>query len=296
MKKKIVLFLLVFFISLNVFAADYEYNAADFDDISKMTKKLTDNNFEKLKKWNVSKLLIVEFAGEFMQSKEVSSSVFAQRATNTLTTKTSTIYLGNDYYNSVINRVYELVEKAFEDAGFEVVPKENLTELEYYKSLELDFEKTTKGYKGSVFSDGVTTKGIKMSAEGLGLFPTNPLKAIKLISNLAELTNAAQANGAIKVSFYIDKGKKGAPVLKSFDIILNGDLRGDEVGFKGNKKISYGFYKQNQNIFKLKKSMENRIDISGEEKGSVDLEKYDNGLMELINATINMMKESLKGI
>jgi len=30
------------------------------------------------------------------------------------------------------------------------------------------------------------------------------------------------------------------------------------------------------------------IDISGEKKGSVDSEKYDNGLLELITAVINI--------
>ncbi|MBP7653521.1 hypothetical protein KA977_08865 [Candidatus Dependentiae bacterium] len=294
MKKTALLILCFILINSIIYAGDYEYDANDFKDIEKISGKLTDNNFSDLKKWNVSNIVIVECAGEFLQSKEVTSSVFSQRTTGTISTKTSTIHLGNEYYNSVINRFYDMIKNVFEENGFQVVPKENLTSLERYKSLELDFEKTTKGYTGSILSDGVTKKGIKVSAENLGLFPTNPFKAIKLAGRLAELTNDAKANAAMKISFYIDKGKKGAPVLKSLDIVLFADLRGIEVGFEGNKKMSYSFHRQNETIFKIKKPMVNLIDISGEEKGAVDMEKYDKGLMELISAAVDMMKFTLQ--
>ena len=294
MKKIIGVFFLIIAFSFILCAGDYEFDSKDFSDIGKMAGKLTDHKFEKLKKWNASKIVVVECAGEFLQSREVTSSVFAQRSTGSITTKTSTIDLGNDYYNSVINRFYDKIKTAFEEYGIEVVPKENLISLEKYKTLELDFEKTTRGYKGSVFSDGVTKKGIKVSAEGLGLFPTNPFKAIKLAVRLAELTNDAKANSALKVSFYVDKGKKGAPVLRNFDLTLFADLRGEEVGFEGNKKMSYTFHRQNENIFKLNKPIVNLTDISGEEKGTVNIEKYDEALMQIIDAAINMMKEDLK--
>jgi|GEM_PF-1848678 len=281
-------------LSFPAVAGEYEYDGKDFSDMGKMAGKLTEHKFDKLGKMKADKFVIVEFAGEFLQSKEVSNSVFSQRATGTTSTSTSTITLGNEYYNSVLNRTYDMIKTAFEESGFTVVPKENLTSLEKYKSLDLDFEKSTKGYTGSAFSDGVTTRGVKVSAKGLGLFPTSPMKIIKLMANLADLTNDAQANSALKVSFYIDKGKKGAPVLKSLDIIAYADLRGDERGFAGHKKMYYEFYKQNVQIFKLSKPMVNKVDISGPEKGSVDMEKYDKGLMELITAAIGMMKEDLK--
>jgi len=275
-------------------AGDYAYEAADFQDPARMAGKLTDHNLGKLEKWKAGKIVLVEFAGEFLQSKEVTSSVFSQRATGQVTTKTSTIQLGGDYYDSVINRFYDMVKAAFEENGYPIVPRDNLASLERYKSLELDMEKTTKGYKGSAFSDGVSTKGLKISAEGLGLFPTNPLKAIKLAVRLAELTHDAEAGSAMRVSFYVDKGKKGAPVLKSMDIVLYADMEANEVGFAGNKKMSYGFKRQNETIFKLSKPMVNKVDISGPEKGSVDMEKYDQGLMALLGAAVDMLKADLK--
>ncbi|HPG30312.1 MAG TPA: hypothetical protein PKY81_15180 [bacterium] len=294
MKKILLCVILVAIFAASAFSGDYEYDANDFNDLNKISGKLTDNKLAKLKKWNVSDIVIVECAGEFLQSKEVINSVFSQRNSGMITTKTSTIQLGNEYYNLVINRFYDMIKSAFEENGYKVVPKENLTSLERYTSLDLDFEKSTKGYTGSVLSDGVTKKGIKISAEGLGLFPTSPFKAIKLAGRLAELTNDAKANAAMKINFYIDKGKKGVPVLKSFNIILYGDLRGQETGFEGNKKMFYSFYVGNETIFTLKKPMVNPVDISGEEKGTVNMAKYDDALMELLTGAVNMLKTSFK--
>lgn len=292
--KKVFLAVFMFTLLMSAGAYAYDYNAADFSDLKKMTDKLTDNNLAKLKKWNASKIIVVECAGEFLQSKEVSNSVFSQRTTGTTITTTSTLTIGNEYYNSVINRFYEMIKKTFTENGFEIVPREKLTALEGYKALDLDFEKTTKGYTGSALSQGVSTKGIKVSAEGLGLFPTSPFKIVKLMGNLSSLTNASGANAAMKINFYIDKTKKGAPVLRSMDLIIYADLRGYEVGFEGNKKMAYDFHRQNENIFRITKPIVNDLDIAGEEKGSVDMAKYDKGLMEALNAAVAMLNESFK--
>ncbi len=111
---------------------------------------------------------------------------------------------------------------------------------------------------------------------------------------LAELTHDAQAGSAMRISFYVDKGKKGAPTLKSMDVVVYADLDGQKVGFAGNKKMSYNFKRQNETVFKLKKPLANPVDIAGPEKGDVDVEKYDAALMELLTAAVDMLKADLK--
>ena len=276
------------------YAGDYTYNAEDFKDTAKMAGKLTDQKFDKLHKWNINKPVIAEFAGEFLQSKEVTASAFAQMNADTTVKTVSTIKLGGDYYNSVLDRLYDMVSAALTEGGVVITPKENLASNEKYKALDLDFQKTTKGYTGGMFKDSVSSKGIKVSVEGLGLFPTSPLKAMKFVASMADMTNASGADGAFKVNFYINKGKGGSPVLQSFEIVAYGDLRCEERGFSGNKKLACDFYKQNETIFSLNKSMISKADISGATKGSVDMEKYDKALMELLGSAVDMMKVTIK--
>lgn len=66
MKKLFILFYLLF-LSVNVFAVDY--NAEKFKDIEKMANKLVKDRINDLKKFNVKKVIIVEYTGEFLQSK-----------------------------------------------------------------------------------------------------------------------------------------------------------------------------------------------------------------------------------
>lgn len=308
--RKLVLMLVVSMLAMPATAGGYKYDAEDFKDIPKMADKLTDNDLSKLKKWNANKIVVSECTGEFLQSKEVTASAFAQSTaemgaaqtaaatgaplyTYTVNSKTYAITLGAEYYNSILNRVYDMVQQAFVDAGYQFVPKENLTAQEKYKTLDLDFQKTTKGYTGGMFKDSVSSKGLKVSAEGLGIYPTSPIKAMKLAGRIAELTGESGADTAMRINFYVDKGKKGAPVLRDFSITVNSDLRSDMRGFKGHESKVYEFYKQNNVIFKLNDALISQDDISGTEKNSVNMQKYDQALMTLIGSTIDMLKADL---
>ncbi|MFH2203012.1 MAG: hypothetical protein ABIJ96_07850 [Elusimicrobiota bacterium] len=278
-----------------VYAGPVKYNAGEFTDTAKMAKKLTaGKQLKKLKKWNVSNIIITECVGEFMQSREVSAGAMESRWSDFTIKTQSTIDLGGDYYNSVADRVYTLVQKAFEDNGFSFVSKESLMENERYQKLNLEFEKKTRGYTGGVMKQSVTTKGMKRSATGLGIYPSNPLTAIKLAVGVADMTAEIKADSAMRIKFYVDKGKNGTPVLKTFEVLISGDLRGEEVGFKGHKKMSYGFRRQDENIFALEKPITSTVDIQGEGKGSVDMKKYDEALFAIVGSVVDMLGHSLK--
>ena len=57
-----------------------------------------------------------------------------------------------------------------------------------------------------------------------------------------------------------------------------------EVGFKGKKKMSYGFKTSGENIFNLKKGIITTDDVIEGKKGPLDIKKYDTALMEIIFA------------
>jgi len=61
-----------------------------------------------------------------------------------------------------------------------------------------------------------------------------------------------------------------------------------------NKKTNYGFHKQDESVFALKEPVTSTVDIGGQEKGSVDMKKYDEALFEIVDSVIAMLDHSLK--
>ncbi len=266
------------------FAGPEVFKQDSASDIKKFAKSALDLNLKKLKKLNVKKLVILECFGEYVISKEVSNSASSQRHTGWATSRTTSLDMGSDYYTNTSNLVYQAVKEAFESNGIGIVPIEELLANEKYVSFNLEEEKSGRGASSGMFKPTVVEKTQKVSVPGLGIFPSSPLKLIKLIINLGDITHAVGAEGFLQVKFKVDSGKNFKPVLKNFDVLLSADIREEEVGFKGNKKMRYDFMTQWAPVVKLEKEFITAEEVTETKKGPVVVEKYDKGLMEMLYA------------
>lgn len=287
--KKIIISLAVICFFSAFFSGNVKYDAEKFKDTAKMSQKLLKTSLKILKKQKIKKLAILECYGEFMQSKEVSASAFEQRHSSYTMKSTSTIKLDKDYYTNTTNAVFDIVRATFESNGIKIVPIEEVTNNPTYKDYNLEEEKSGRGATSGLFKNTTVTKTQKVSTSGLGIFP-GPLKMIKVVLKLAQLTHELGADGFLQVNFYVDKGKNGAPILSQLNMKLSSDIRAQEVGFAGNKKMRYDLYTQWHEMVSLKTPVESTVDIQGENKGDVNMEAYDKALMEILTSVNDMLK------
>ncbi|MDD5756895.1 MAG: hypothetical protein PHR23_06410 [bacterium] len=271
-----------------------KFTAADTADISKFVKKNLSIDVKKMKKLGVKKLVILECYGEYVTSKEVTNSASSQRYTGWVNTKTDTLEFDKDYYTVTSNLVYAAVKEAFEANGIEIVSKADIQAKEAYISFNLEEEKEGRGASSGLSKPTTVEKTQKVSTTGLGIFPSSPLKMIKLVMNLGEITHSLGAEGFLQVKFKVDKNKKDQPVLDQFDILLSTDLRGQEVGFKGDKKMRYDFYVQWQPILKLKVELESQDPVREDKKGPLNVAMYDKALTSMLSAVTNGFSSGLK--
>lgn len=294
MKKILQSLVLLLLIAQPLFAGGAKFTAADAADISKFAKKNLSIDVKKMKKLGVKKLVILECYGEYVTSKEVTNSASSQRYSGWVSTKTDTLEFDKDYYTVTSNLVYAAVKEAFEANGIEIVSKADIQANEAYISFNLEEEKEGRGVSAGLFKPTTVEKTQKVSTTGLGIFPSSPLKMIKLVMNLGEITHSLGAEGFLQVKFKVDKNKKDQPVLDQFDILLSTDLRGQEVGFKGDKKMRYDFYVQWQPILKLQKELESQDPVREDKKGPLNVGMYDKALTSMLSAVINGFSSGLK--
>ncbi|MBN1227746.1 MAG: IS200/IS605 family transposase [Deltaproteobacteria bacterium] len=148
--------------------------------------------------------------------------------------------------------------------------EEYIKKYEAYTNFNLEEEKAGRGVTSGLYKPTVVEKSQKVSTTGLGLFP-GPFKMIKVVMNLGEITHIVGADGFLQINFKVGKGKQSKPVLQEFNILLSADLRSQEVGFKGNKKMRYDFYTQWTPIVKLKKDLISTDDVLDCKKGPLKI-------------------------
>ncbi len=270
-----------------------KFTSTETSDPADFAKDYLDISAKKLKKLGIKKLVILECYGEYVTSKEITNSANSQRYTGWIRTNTDTLEFDKDYYTVTSNMVYEAVKEAFEENGIEIVSKADLQANETYSAFNLEEEKDGRGVTAGMYKPTTVELTQTVSTSGLGIFPISPLKRIKLVGNLGEITNAVGAEGFVQVKFKIDKNKKDQPVLDMFDIILSADLRGTEVGFKGHKKMRYDFHMQWHQLMKLKKVIESQDPVRADKKSPFDLVMYDKALGSMLSSVIGGFKAGL---
>ncbi|MBU0996026.1 MAG: hypothetical protein KJ737_26320 [Proteobacteria bacterium] len=295
--KKLLVILFVFAFSVSsTFAGAYVFKQEDASDLKKFTKKTLDLNLKKLKKLGIKKLVIMECYGEYVTSKEVTSSANSQRYTGRITTNTNTLNLGKDFYTDTSNLVYQAVKEAFEKNGIEVVSREDLLANEKYANFNLEEEKEGRGASAGLYKPTVVEKTQSVSASNLGIFPSNPLKMIKLLINICEITHSVGAEAVVQVKFKVDKDKNFKPILKQFDVIMSAEIKPQEVGFKGNKKMRYDFLTQNEPLVKMKTELITADEVTDGKKGPFNVEKYDKALMGILYTVTDSLSFGIKEI
>lgn len=282
-----------------VFAGLVKFDAAKFTP-EYTAKDILRPNCKVFKKLNVKKVAILECYGEYMQSKEVSASAlektnWANDATNwvPLKSQVSTIDLGNDFYTFATDQVYDKIAKAFSDSGIEVIGKDIIAASPLYAKFDLEAESSGGGYTGGIAKQSVTTKTLKRSTSGLGLFSNNPFKLMGIIPKMGEMIKETGADAAVRVMFYVDKGKNGVPMITQFKMDFYGNVEAVTAGFKGHEKTSYYVKQGPDTIFMIDKGIESQSNIAGTEKGSVDIQKYNSAMQEIAGALTEAFKLNL---
>ncbi len=270
-----------------------KFTSTETVDPSVFAKDNLNINAKKLKKLGIKKLVILECYGEYVTSKEITNSANDQRYTGWIRTNTDTLEFDKDYYTVTSNMVYEAVKEAFEENGIEIVSKADLQANEIYSAFNLEEEKEGRGVTAGMYKPTTVELTQTVSTTGLGIFPMSPLKRIKLVGNLGEITNGVGAEGFVQVKFKIGKNKKDQPILETFDIILSADLRGTEVGFKGHKKMRYDFYMQWHQLLKLDKAIESQDPVRADKNSPFDFAMYDKALGSILSAVIGGFKAGL---
>ncbi|OGS23632.1 MAG: hypothetical protein A2297_08360 [Elusimicrobia bacterium RIFOXYB2_FULL_48_7] len=240
-------------------------------------------NLKLLKKLKVKKLVILECVGEFVTSKEVTGSASSPDfyGNTYTTTRTSTLKFDKDFYTNTSDAVYETIVALFEKHGIEIVRKETVGQSPTYQEWNLKEEKAGRGYTGGMFKDSVVTKAQKVSTVGLGVFP-GPIGMIGVVGDLGPITAELGADGFIQVHFRVDKSKKFAPVLSSFEMLLSADMRSQKVGFKGKEKLRYDFYTQWANLVSMKKGIESKTNFDKKKDGKFDVDQYNAELKDML--------------
>ncbi len=278
--------LLIFLFLAGTLSAQVSYDPEKFKDISKVSKKLVKVNAKNVLKHEVNKIVITEFFGEFVTSKETSPSTFEKRHSNWYVEKKATLEMGSDYYESLTNQIYNEVVRVFEENNIKVLDKDILIENEDYIALGLKEEKTGRQYSGGVMKQSTTSEIIKRSVTGMGMY-TETLK-IGAVAKIKEMVpNIAKANGcngAAQVKFRVGMGKKGKPTLAYINVTLDSNIAEFKAG-KG--KVTYAFKNGGAAIFTTANGLSNDADIDGDEEGEVDITKYNTSIMDMVTAMCN---------
>lgn len=276
-----------------LFAGDkkVEYKPEELKDPAKVAKDyVAYGNLKLLKKLNVKKLVILECTGEFVTSKEVTDGAMGGRTdyfgNSYKTTRTSSLKFSKDFYTNTVDAVYETIVDLFEKHGIEVVRKEVVKQSPTYQEWNLKEEKEGRGYTGGVFKDSVVTKAQKVSTVGLGVFP-GPIGMMGVIGDLGPITHELGADGFLQVHFKVDKSKKDAPVLLSFEILMSADLRPRKYGFKGKEKTAYDFYTQWNNLVSMKTGIESKTKLDKKVEGKFDVTTYQTELNDMLYGIVS---------
>jgi len=278
--------LVVFFVAMSTLfvQAQVKYNDQDFSDISKMADKIANVNAKNLIKDGIKKVMIVEFFGEFVTAKEVD---------NGYTIAKSSAELGSDYYEMVANVLYEKVKKIFYDNGIEILDKDTLINNQDYIALGLKQEKKGRQYTGGVAKSSKTSEIEKRSVTGMGMYSeTLQLMAISKINTLVpKIANDNNCQAALKVKFRIGMGKKFTPTLDYINLTMDSKIDSYNAG-KG--KVTYYFKNGAAGICSTTKGLFTDADVMSNEKGKIDMDKYNDALMKLADALCNSYSYLIK--
>jgi hypothetical protein len=261
-----------------------KFKAEEFADPAKAAKKYVGVNAKKLKELKGKKLIVVECSGEFVRSKTKIEGGFD--------VEKQWLTMNQEWNVKAVDGVYDAMKQMLEANGITVAPKEELTSNASYQEMNLKSEKGTKSYKGGIGKQAVSTKGEKVAASGMGVFGLGG--EFGLAKRLPHIIQETGSQGSLRISFYVDWGKDSAPVLSKFSVTYDGDLIEQEVGFKGHKKMDYYNKTQNAGLFSLKKPLASQANVRGEKRGQIDMEKYNQALMEMVNAVVNSFSAGLQ--
>ena len=271
------LLLIVAFVSAN---AQIKYED-DFKDPETAAKKLVKVNLNWLNKAGVKTVIIHNFVGEFVTSKETSPSAFEQSHSTRWTSKTVGFTMGSDYYATIVNALYAEFVEMLKENGIEVLDKSILTNNQAYNDLGLEDERERKGYSGGVMKQQTTTTTLRRGPEGMGVLPDIAVgKFVKLGKITAQIAVDKNCQASLGVAIRVDIGKNGIPVLNQMSVSMNSDVK--QTGGKpywNNGGIE---------IMAMKDALyDPKADIMKDgSKKDLDLGKYNEELFKLID-TVN---------
>lgn len=247
----------------------------------KEAAKIAKVNAKALNKAGITKVMFIEFYGDFVTSKETSPSTMSQRYSSAPGgTYMSSVEISDDYYETATNEIYEAIKKVFTDNGIEVLDKSVLLENEDYIALGLKEEKKRREYSGSVTKKSTVNQTVRRSVTSMGMW-SETLKVGAVVKIKKIVPKIAKENGcqaAVITKFRIGMGKKGSPTLESLNTTMDYGI--DSYG-KGDKETFF-FKKGGLALFTANQTLKSDSDLFGK-KGTADASTYHSNIMEMIN-------------
>jgi len=291
MKKLIsILFSIFFLISL------FSFSQSDVD--LKTANKIAKVNVKALKKAGITKVMFVEFYGDFVTSKTTAPGVMDSRYGSFYKGTTHEgIEVSDDYYEYLTNEIYESVKQVFIENGIEVLDKSVLLEDEDYIALGLKEEKERREYTGGLGKNSTTMETVRRSVSGMGMWSeTLKISAVSKIKKM--VPKIASDNGcqaAIITKFRVGLGKKQTPTLEYINSIIDYDL-GSYSNGKGRGE-TYFFKKGGIALFTTNKALQAPKNLFND-AGEIKTEKYNDAIMKMVNemtgAYSAIIKDELK--
>lgn len=224
---------------------------------------------EKLKKLTTKKIGIFEFYVEFLEGDVEKSPEFCR-----------------EYYSGVVRKMYDIVSGELKDAGFEILPLEAIADHEAYQGMELTMEAKEGGYSGA--------RTTMVPRERLGLYPStgwrilDTFKTFKEAKHFAEkemqIVNDLNLDGIAHVNMFVSQGIDGSPIVSGYEIAMS---------IEYDRKQARSYFRSNAGLRLNKgKNLESRTSVKNS-NGSVDVQKYDEALIELVEILSKMAGASL---
>lgn len=249
----------------------------------KTANKLAKVNAKALVKAGITKVMFMEFYGDFVTDKTTSASSMSLRYGSSYKgTFHEGVEVSEDYYEHLTNEIYESMKKVFTDNGIEVLDKSVLLENPDYIELGLKEEKNRHEYTGGLMKQSKEMETVRRSVSGMGMWSeTLKISAVSKIKKMVPkmaMENGCQA--AVITRFRIGMGKKGVPTLEYINSTIDYGLDSYSNG-KGRGE-SYFFKKGGVDLFTTNKTLSAPKDLFNS-KGGVEMENYNEAIMDMVN-------------
>ena len=284
--KKFYLLIIVFFYYLSA-KSQVEFSPDKFSDTKKMHKKIVEVTPDLLLKHNVKHLQIIEckaditVAGESVYMGFSKSEDFRKYYKEKHPRYSKKI--GEDYFETALDVVYNRFNKMLSDNGLFPVEKEDVINNPTFVKNELQ-KKDYKEYTGGKISDYATGNEFIACSSGMNPLPVglDYNSAEEFNQELAKIGNDNEAEAALKIHIGLTIDENGAILLTKYNVLMDTWIS----AYKKGTETKYKWKMLDTKLFELKSEIEGST-------GHEDLDSLDTELIHIFDTITEMYSFAL---